>query len=108
VQPKLAALARQRLADIEAGHPALAGRVRLIEGDITRADLGLGAERDWLLSRISQVYHLAAVYDLAAARELATRALEGSGITCPRFSDYAGRLADFVRAHPDVRAAAMV
>jgi thioester reductase-like protein len=78
VQPRFAALARQRLADIEARHPSLAGRVQLLEGDITRADLGLGAGRDRLLPRVTQVYHLAAVYDLAVARDLATR-VNGEG-----------------------------
>lgn len=43
-------------------------------------------------------------YDTSAT----TRALEGSGVTCPGFREYAGRLVEFVRAHPDVRTAAMV
>ena len=34
--------------------------------------------------------------------------LDGTGIACPPFSQYASRLVDFVRAHPDIGAAAMV
>jgi uncharacterized protein YbjT (DUF2867 family) len=37
----------------------------------------------------------------------ATSALDASGIHCPRFSDYAARLVEFVRAHPDLRSSAM-
>ena len=34
--------------------------------------------------------------------------LEGTGLTCPPFASYAGRLLDFMRAHPEIDAAAMV
>jgi nucleoside-diphosphate-sugar epimerase len=36
-----------------------------------------------------------------------TAALEGSGIQCPRFGDYAGRLVAFMRRNPDVAAAGL-
>lgn len=38
----------------------------------------------------------------------ATRDLSGSDVSCPPFASYADRLVDFVRANPDVPAAAMV
>lgn len=38
----------------------------------------------------------------------ATADLAGSGITAPRFRDYAPRLVEFVRAHPEIGSAAMV
>lgn len=69
VQPRFAALARERAAGLEAARPALAGRIRLVEGDITRPGLGLGdlaaACRD-----VVEIHHLAAVYDLAVPRPL--------------------------------------
>ncbi|MBV9774669.1 MAG: SDR family oxidoreductase [Gemmatimonadetes bacterium] len=72
VQPKFAALARARADELERGHPALAGRVRIVEGDITRPDLGLGDARE-LEADTVEVYHLAAVYDLSVAREVGMR-----------------------------------
>ena len=47
------------------------GRVRVVAGDITREDLGRGLTR---VSKgdITEVYHLAAVYDLGRGRDLAT------------------------------------
>jgi hypothetical protein len=38
----------------------------------------------------------------------ATRDLAGSGITAPRLRDYAPRLVEFVRRHPEIGSAAMV
>jgi hypothetical protein len=34
-------------------------------------------------------------------------ALEGSGVRCPAFTEYAARLVDFVREHPEIGATAM-
>jgi nucleoside-diphosphate-sugar epimerase len=59
VQPKFAGLARERAAP-------LGERVRIIEGDITsplRVDAG----------DVTEIFHLAAVYDLAVTRELGMR-----------------------------------
>jgi hypothetical protein len=42
-------------------------------------------------------------YDTAVA----TAALQGSGIACPRFPDYAAALVRFMRAHPDITSTAM-
>jgi nucleoside-diphosphate-sugar epimerase len=67
VQTNYHKLATQR---IEEFGPELRGRVRLVEGDITRR--GLGLEPD-LLDDVSEVWHLAAVYDLAVERALAVR-----------------------------------
>lgn len=73
VQPKFADLARARADDLVVEHPALAGRIHLVEGDITRPDLGLGGEAAGLQEATSEVYHLAAIYDLSVARDLAMR-----------------------------------
>ena len=37
----------------------------------------------------------------------AQRDLAGSGISVPRFSEYAPRLVEFVRAHPEIGAVGM-
>jgi thioester reductase-like protein len=46
----------------------------LIEGDITGDDLGIGSDDlETLRETVTDVYHLAAVYDLAVEKELASR-----------------------------------
>ncbi|HYH44309.1 MAG TPA: SDR family oxidoreductase [Thermoanaerobaculia bacterium] len=69
VQPKFLDVARQRAEEIMSREPALAGRIRLVEGDITTPGLGLAdaptAQRD-----VTEVYHLAAVYDLSVRRQV--------------------------------------
>jgi nucleoside-diphosphate-sugar epimerase len=67
VQPKFAPLARRRAQEIEAREPRCAGRIHLVEGDITRPGLGL-ADAAGLQRDTSEVYHLAAVYDLNVRR----------------------------------------
>ena len=73
VQARFRDLAEQRVADLERADPSLVGRIHLLEGDITRPDLGLGPRREELLADIREVYHLAAVYDLEVSRELGLR-----------------------------------
>lgn len=58
---------------IEAKRPGWQGRVCLVEGDITRPDLGLGESYAALARDAAEMYHLAAVYDLGVKRELAMR-----------------------------------
>ncbi len=92
VQPKFAPLARRRADEIAAARPALAGRIRLVEGDITAPDLGLG-DSVVLRRGIEEVYHLAAAYDLSVSRELGmrvnvngTRNVLAFAADCPRLS----------------------
>jgi hypothetical protein len=40
--------------------------------------------------------------------ENALRDLAGSGVTCPPFREYAPRLIEFMRAHPEYSAQAMI
>lgn len=68
VQPKFLSLAKERAAALVSSHPELANRIRLLEGDITRPGLGLEERLD-----LSEIYHLAAIYDLAVSRELGLR-----------------------------------
>jgi thioester reductase-like protein len=72
VQPKFRDLAAARVRHLEGAHPELTGRIRLVPGDITLPDLGLG-DAGPLRERIREVYHLAAVYDLSVEAELADR-----------------------------------
>ena len=72
VQPKFAALAQQRLAEIAAAG-ASTERVRLVEGDITQPGLGLGAQASASAADVTDVFHLAAVYDLGVSREVGIR-----------------------------------
>lgn len=76
VQPKFAALARKRVAEIEAefasrGTP-VAGRLRLVPGDITQPDLGLEEPAE-VAKSVREIFHLAAVYDLSVKRETALK-----------------------------------
>ncbi len=73
VQPQHLRTARQRLADIEEAHPDIAGRTELVTGDITRRGLGIDPVHRALLEQVSEVWHLAAVYDLTVAKRVAQR-----------------------------------
>lgn len=91
IQTKFADLARGRLAELTAAHPEIDGRVRLVEGDITRPDLGLPAEGADLKGVTAEIYHLAAVYDLSVPRAVGmkvnvegTRYMLDFAADCPR------------------------
>ncbi|HKB93380.1 MAG TPA: SDR family oxidoreductase, partial [Gaiellaceae bacterium] len=72
VQAKFADLAARRAEEIEASDPGFAGRIELVEGDITVAGLGLDGPAA-LARRVREVFHLAAVYDLEVRRALAMK-----------------------------------
>lgn len=79
VQPKFADLARARADELAAAQPALRGRIRLVEGDVTRPGLGLESP-DELRRDTVELFHLAAIYDLAVRREPALRVnVDGTG-----------------------------
>lgn len=67
VQPKFRALAETRAREIEASRPELAGRIRLVEGDLTEPLDHID------VSGIREAFHFAAVYDLAVRRDVAMR-----------------------------------
>lgn len=73
VQTKFHSLAQQRAAAIEQRNPQWAGRMQLVEGDITAPVLGLGSAHLSLTSKIREIYHLAAVYDLGVKRHVGMR-----------------------------------
>jgi thioester reductase-like protein len=72
VQPRFVSLAKQRIADLETADPGLAGRIELAAGDLTEPGLGLddGAA---LAARTTEIWHLAAVYDLSVPRDVGMR-----------------------------------
>lgn len=73
VQPQHLAEARLRLARIEADQPHVVGRVDLVEGDLTAPGLGIAADAQDALADVTEVWHLAAVYDLAVPEAVARR-----------------------------------
>ncbi len=69
VQRKYTDLASRRVRELEAAHPDLGGRIRLVEGDLTLPDLGLESA-DEIGRQLDEIYHVAAVYDLEVSREV--------------------------------------
>jgi thioester reductase-like protein len=67
VQPKFRALAEERAAQLVRAHPALANRIHLVDGDLTQSLEHVDADD------IREIYHLAAVYDLAVPRDVGMR-----------------------------------
>lgn len=93
VQPQHAVLARSRVKELEVTLPHTAGRVRLVEGDITVAGLGLDPAERQRLDDVTEVWHLAAVYDLAVPEAVARRVnVEGTA-----------NVIDFCREQPGLR-----
>lgn len=69
VEPRMA----QRAREVAAGLPG-GDRVEIVEGDITDPKLGLSPARyDALAGEVREVFHLAAVYDLAVGEEIARK-----------------------------------
>jgi thioester reductase-like protein len=73
VQEHWAPLAADRLAEMESAHPHIVGRVSLVEGDITIPGLGIEYVDRARLADVTEVWHLAAVYDLAVPASVARR-----------------------------------
>ena len=90
VQPKFRALAEARAAQLVKAHPALAHRIHLIDGDLSEPLDGVEADH------VREIYHLAAVYDLAVGRDVAMR-VNVTGTE--RVLDLAGRAPRLERLH---------
>ena len=74
VQPALALRAREDLQRIASETGTSLSNFRLLEGDITRPELGLQhAELEMARSEATVLFHLAAIYDLAVPRDPAMR-----------------------------------
>ncbi|HEX7706829.1 MAG TPA: SDR family oxidoreductase [Thermoanaerobaculia bacterium] len=90
VQPKFRALAETRAGEIIASRPELAGRIEFVEGDLTQP-------LDHVKTvGVREIYHLAAIYDLAVARDLATRV---NVLGTIHLLDLAGRAQRLERLH---------
>ena len=63
--------ARAKLAEIQAAHPHTVDRVQLVEGDIATG--GLGLSESVPVDDVTEVWHLAAVYDLSVPEDTAKR-----------------------------------
>ena len=80
VQPQHVALAERRIDELAREHPHVRDRVHVLVGDLTRPDLGLDAEGLTTAHAVTEVWHLAAVYDLAVGADVARRVnVEGTG-----------------------------
>ncbi len=74
IQEKMREAANAALAKLDAVHRGLAGRTTLLAGDISRPQLGLSdADYQKLAGSITNVWHLAAIYDLAVPEAIAYR-----------------------------------
>ncbi len=95
VQPRFADLAEARMGELVLAHPSYRGRIRLVSGDITRP--GLGLDRTAVdPAGITELWHLAAVYDLAVERDVGMRVnVEGTRYVL----DLAERCAGLERLH---------
>ena len=73
IQSHYQQLAGERVAQIEAAHPHTVGRISLVAGDITAPGLGIDFVERTTLDGVTEVWHLAAVYDLAVPEAVAHR-----------------------------------
>jgi len=95
VQDKFLELAERRVEALETEHPHLANRIELLIGDITQPNLGLGKPKKYQKA-ISQIFHLAAVYDLSVERSLGMRVnFDGTRYML----DFAAECAELERFH---------
>ena len=72
VQPQFVETARRSVGTIAANPTTTASRYFIVEGDITVPSLGLSAEDLQTLRKgVTEVFHLAAAYDLAVSKDIA-------------------------------------
>ncbi len=89
---------------------------RILDRRIIRIPMPLSVAK-WALLHVPGVHSMIGipadtldyfVHPGSYATSLTQAALRSSGICCPRFPEYLGRLIDFMRNHPEVGSAAMV
>ncbi|MGI8813572.1 MAG: SDR family oxidoreductase [Pyrinomonadaceae bacterium] len=79
VQPRFVDAAMRSIEEISRSASVPLDNFALVEGDITKKDLGIDpADLDVIRSEATDIYHLAAIYDLAVA-EAAARAVNVEG-----------------------------
>jgi thioester reductase-like protein len=95
IQPVYRQQAEMRVKELlhEVGCPG--DCLQLVEGDITEPDLGLGPRYAAIAADTSEIYHLAAVYDLGVQREFAmsinvdgTHHMLDFASSCPRLERF--------------------
>ena len=87
VQPAFVGRAHEEIAKIAERTGATPESFRVMEGDITREDLGLSAvDLEEAQAATTTVFHLAAVYDLAVRRDTALRVNVGGTRGVNRFA----------------------
>ncbi len=91
IQSKFIGQARSRLENIEKAYPPLRGRIDLAVGNITEPDLGL-EDASRIKNETSEIFHLAAVYDLSVPRELAMQVNVNGTRNVLDFAEGASRL----------------
>jgi nucleoside-diphosphate-sugar epimerase len=94
VQPQFVEKAKRYIEEISAKTGTPLENFAIIEGDITREDLGISeADLEILRAETTDVFHLAAIYDLGVSQDLAYRVnVEGTR-----------NVNDFVRSLPNLR-----
>jgi thioester reductase-like protein len=96
VQAHFRQMAEERQAQIAAANPAWKDCIRLVEGDITERGMGLKASESSLKNETREVYHFAALYDLALPRPLGMKInVEGT----VNVLDFIGGCSSFGRLH---------
>ena len=96
IQQRFLSLAENQVQSMVTDAPELQGRIRLVVGDITQAELGLGSQYDEIASVVTSVYHLAAVYDLSVSSDLGMAVnVDGTRHVC----DFAASCANLERLH---------
>jgi thioester reductase-like protein len=74
VHPTMLARAREEIAHLAVDTNRASTDFKVIEGDISDQSLGLSdSDLDQVRSQTTRIFHLAAIYDLAVARDLAQR-----------------------------------
>lgn len=95
VEPRFCFVAKRACERLEAVVPSLVGRWHVVTGDVRRDGLGIDAESQaYLRPRVSEVWHLAAIYDLAVSQSIAY-AVNVDGTD--RVLDYCESLPEFDR-----------
>ena len=97
VQPSFAERAKEELKNIAAGSGKPISDFAILQGDITQPNLGLNpADLETARSDSTVLFHLAAVYDLAVARDVAMRVnVDGTR----NVNHFAGSLSDLRHYH---------
>lgn len=95
VQHRMMDAARTRVEALKRRFPQFDGSLELVEGDVTQPRLGLTVEvHERLLAQTGVVWHLAAIYDLAAPEQVSFQVNVGG---THRVLDFCAACHDFLR-----------